>query len=254
MDLGYYFQNQILCQCRHFRPVFDVWSKLDLNGRICHTFAVKDTILINCLVKEVFLSCIFSGILFCGSQEAFVCCCCCNRSGIHKCNGRNLTVLDLGSLSVREVSGSMADTESIVGRCISCTETWSTKCGFNYSTCSKELCQDTIFCKFHINRRTCRINTESESICSNAGSTKDISCCTDILKSATCTSCDDSLLYIKFAIYYFVFKGIWYFTIQADLSFLFYVIQNIIKVGFQFIDGVSIAWMERHCDHWFDFT
>ena len=152
---------------------------------------------------------VISGKFFRGCQETFVCCCCCDRSCIHKCNRRNLSILDLGAFTIREVSGGMTDAERIVCRCISCTKTWSAACSLNNRNC---------------------------------------------FKSTTRASCNDSLVHIKLSVDHFVFQCIRYFTIQADLRFFLNIIQNIIKICFQFINGICVARMEWHGDHRFDLT
>ncbi len=116
----------------------------------------------------------------------------------------NLAILDFGTFAVREVSGRMTDTECIICRSIPCTKARSAKSSLHNSSRFKKSCQNAILSQFHINRSTCRIYTQCEGICTNALAFKDISCCTDIFKSTTCTSCDDSLFYIKFTINYFV--------------------------------------------------
>ena len=157
VNFGNNLQNQILCKCRHLRPVFDVRSKLDLNRRISHAFAVKYTVIVNRFIKEIFLSSVLSCEILSRGKESLVCSCSSDRTGIHKCNRRNLTILDLGAFTVREVSGGMADTESIVCRSISSTEAWTAECSFHNSTCLKKICQNSILSQFHINRSTCRI-------------------------------------------------------------------------------------------------
>ena len=146
----------------------------------------------------------------------------------------------------------MTDTECIIGRGISGTETWSAECSLNNGSCSKKISQDTISRKFHVDWSTCRVNAECKCICTDACSAKDVCCCTDIFESTAGTSCDDSLIYIKLSVNDFIFQCIRYFTIQADLSFFLNIIQNVIKICFQFINGISIARMEWHSDHRFD--
>ena len=109
MDLRYNFQHKIICQCRHLRPVFDVWSKLDLNRRICHALGIKDTVLINICIKVIFVFAKFTVKFCCRCQNTLICRSCCNGTCIHQCNGRNLTILQLGALTVREVSCRMTD-------------------------------------------------------------------------------------------------------------------------------------------------
>ena len=104
VDLRYNFQDQVLSQCRHLRPVFDVRSELDLYRRICNTLTVEDSVLIDISVKVIFRIAVCSRIFGSRSQASFVCCCRCDRTCIHQSYGRNLTVLDLGTFTVREVS------------------------------------------------------------------------------------------------------------------------------------------------------
>ena len=157
MDLRNNLQNQILCKSRHLRPVLDIRAKLDLNRWICYALAVKYTVIVNRFIKEIFLSSVLSCEILSRGKESLVCSCSSDRTGIHKCNRRNLTILDLGAFTVREVSGGMADTESIVCRSISSTEAWTAECSFHNSTCLKKICQNSILSQFHINRSTCRI-------------------------------------------------------------------------------------------------
>ena len=145
MDLRYHFQNQIVCQCAHCRPVFDVWSEFQFFVRISHTFAVKYTVLINCFIKEIFRSCVFYIQICSRCQITFVGSGCSDGTCIHQCYGSDLSILQFGTFTVREVSGCMTDTESVVIRCITGTETWSTECSLHNCTCLHDLSCGTIF-------------------------------------------------------------------------------------------------------------
>ena len=158
MDLGNHFQHQVFCQCRHLWPVLDVRTKLDLYRWICHALAVKDTVCINAAVKEILrIGKVFIHIGCC-RQISLVGCGCCNGTCIHQCYGSDLSALQLASLTVREVSGRMTDGKCIIGRCISCTKTWSAECSLHNGTCFNQVCQTSVFRQFHIDWSTCRIN------------------------------------------------------------------------------------------------
>ena len=128
MDLRYHFQNQILRQSAHGRPVLDIRAKMDLHTRICHTVAVKYAILVDLAVEEIFRITEFHIQIRCCCQITFIGCGCCDGSGIHQCHRCDLSILKLGTFPVREVSGRMADTESIIGRSIPGAEARTTKC------------------------------------------------------------------------------------------------------------------------------
>ena len=157
MNLGNNFQDQVVCKCSHLRPVFDVRAKLDLYAWICYALAVKYTVLVDGFVEIVFMLRIASVKLLSRSKESFVCCCSCNGTCIHKCNRRNLAVLDLGAFTVREVSGCMTDTERIVCRCISGTEARSAECSLHNCACSDKFCKNAVLSQFHVDWSTCRI-------------------------------------------------------------------------------------------------
>ena len=231
VNLRYDFQDQVLSQCRHLWPVFDVRSELNLHRRICNTLTVEYSVLIDSSIKVIFRIAICSRILSSRSQASFVCCSRRDRTGIHQGYGRDLSILDLRTFTVREVSCRMADTESIICRCITGAEARTTECSFYDGTCLDESCQCSVLCKFHINRCTCRINTQCKCICSDACTFQDIRSRTDIFKSTTGTSCDNSLFHIQFSIVYLIFQCEINFSIQADLCFFLHIIQNIHQVG-----------------------
>ena len=158
MDLGNHFQQQVVRQRRHFRPVLDIRTELDLHRGICDAFAVEYTVLIDSFVKEIFLSCIPAGILLRGGQEALVGRRCSDGTGIHESHRRDLAVLDLGTFTVGEVPRRMTDAESIVGRCVSRAETGSAEGSLDYAAAGQDIRKNTVLCQFHIDRRAGRID------------------------------------------------------------------------------------------------
>ena len=118
MNLGHHLKKQVLWQRRHLRPVLDIRSKLNLNRRICLSLAVKHTVCVNILVKMIFLSCEFHIQVCRCCKEALICRSRRDGTGIHKRNRRNLSVLKLRALTIREISCRMADGQPIVCRSI----------------------------------------------------------------------------------------------------------------------------------------
>ena len=148
----------------------------------------------------------------------------------------------------------MTDRKCIVGRSITCTKARSAERCLNDRSCCHQISNRTILHQLHIDRSTCRIHTECELIMSDISSLDNIRGSTDIFKSTACTSCDDSLFYIKFTIYDLILKRIIHSAIQAHKSLLLNIMQNILQICIQLIDRIYIAWMERHCDHRLDLT
>lgn len=96
------------------RPILDVWAELDLDGGICHSMAVKDSVFIDRLVKMIFRPAVFHIQLCCRSQVTLIRRRRCDGTGIHQCYGRDLSALQLGPLSVGEITGGMTNGKSVV--------------------------------------------------------------------------------------------------------------------------------------------
>ena len=158
--------------------------------------AVEDTVCVNIFVKVIFLSFVFHIHVSCRCKESLICCCCCDGTCIHKCNGCDLSALKLRAFTVREVSGWVTDGERIIGRCISGTEARSAECCLHDRSRFHKVSNCTVLYKFHVNRCTCRIYAECKFIRTNVMSFDNVCCSTDIFKSTTGTSCDDSLIHI----------------------------------------------------------
>ena len=193
-----------------------------------------------------------SGKLRRGSQISLIRCCRRDGTGIHQRYGRNLTILDLGTFTVREVSGGMTDGERIVRRSVSCAEARSTKRSLDHGSCLHQICQSSVSRQFHVNRCAGRIYTQSKCVISDTVSAQDVRCVTDIFKSAARTSGNDTLIHQQSAVVYFIFQCERNLSVQADFCFFFHIVQNVHKIFIQFVDGVNIARVERHRDHRFD--
>ena len=146
----------------------------------------------------------------------------------------------------------MTDRECIICRSISGTKTWSAECSLYNCSCFHQICDCSIFHKFHINRCTCRIYTECKLIRTDVSSFYNIRCCTDIFKSTTCTSRDDSLINIEFSVHNLALKRIIHCSVQTDQSLFLHFMEDIRQICIHFINRIYIAWVERHRDHWLD--
>ena len=205
MDFRYYFQHQIVRQCAHRRPVLNVRAKLNIHRGIRHAVAVKYTVFINCLIKEIFrIAEIRINLCRC-CQVPFICRSCRDRTRIHQRYRRNLSILQLTSLTVREVSGRVADTKCIVCRRISGAKAWPAECRLYNSSRLHQIRQLSVFRQFYINRRTCRVNAQRKFIRSDTCPFQNIGCRTDIFKSSARASCDYPLVYVKLSIPHLIF-------------------------------------------------
>ena len=249
VDLGYYLQHQVFRKLTHCRPVFDVRAEFDLYGWICHTLAVKYAVLINTAVEEIFWFSELSIDVRGRCEIALVCCCRRDGTCIHQRYGSDLSALEFGAFAVREVSGRVADTECIICRCISCTEARTAKCRFYDCSALDQGSEAPIFCQLHIDRRTCRINTQGKLIGTNKFIFQNICCVTNIFKSTAGTSGNDTLINIQPAIAHFIFQSKIYCAVKAYCSTFFYIIKDIHQVFIQLFNGIRITWVERHGDH-----
>ena len=137
----------------------------------------------------------------------------------------------------------------MIGRCITRAKTRSAKRRLYNRSCRQKVCNGSILYKLHINRRTCRINTERKGIRPDISAPDNVRCRTDIFKAAAGTSGNNPLLYIEFSIPDLILEGIRYRIIKAHSCLLLYIMENICQVGVYLLDGICIAWVERHRDH-----
>ena len=216
----------------HFRPVYDVWSEFDLYTWICFAKTIVNTVVINRLVKEIFRFCKLCINIHSGSKVSFVGCCSSDGTGIHQSNRCNLSVGYLGTFTVREVTGRMTDTKSLIAWHISCSKTWTAESGTNSGTSLHKVSNAAIFNQFHKDRLGCRINTQGEFIGTNGLASKDICGITEVLITTTGTSGDHTLLNIQASIMDLVcqFK-VNVIVVQADKRLFLYITKNVFQIG-----------------------
>ena len=152
MDFADNLQNQVLGKRTHSGPVLDIGSEVDVYGRIRYTLGVKYAVCVNLAVKVILIMVEITVKFGSRCQYALVCCGCGYGSCIHKSNGSNLTALQLGTFTVREVSGRMTDTEGVVGGCIACAEAGTAECCLHNRTGFQNSCCTTVPDKFHVYR------------------------------------------------------------------------------------------------------
>ena len=167
MDLTDNTQYQILRQCPHCGPVLDVGTKVDLRIRISHALGVKYAVCVNLGIKVILILAKLTVKIGCGSQHALVGSRCGDGSCIHECHGRNLAILELASLSVREVSGRMTDTERIVCRRVSCAKARSAECGLHHGTGLKDGRCTAVSDQLHVNRHGSGIYAQGKLVRTN---------------------------------------------------------------------------------------
>ena len=119
-----------------------------------------------------------------------------NGTRIHQRDRGNLTALQLGTFTVREIPRRVADRKRIVRRSIPRAKARPAERRLHNRSRLHQVRDRTILHQLHINRGTRRIYAECKFIRSDIMPTDDVRRRADILKSASGTSCNDSLLHI----------------------------------------------------------
>ena len=182
-------------------------------------------------------------------QNASVGCCGCNGTGIHESHGGNLSVLQLASLPVREVSGGMADTEGIVGRRIPGSEAGAAEGRLHHCAGLQDGCRTAVADQLHIHGHGRRVNAQSKSARADAFTFQNICRRADILKTASCTAGNDPLIHHKFSVFHLILQLKLCGAVQAHLSALFCFLQDIHEIFVQLLNSYGVAGMEGHGDH-----
>ena len=211
--------------------------------------AVKYTVRIDIAVKVVQRFAVFPGKFRSRSQISLICRRRRDGPRIHKRNRGNLSVLNLGSLPVREVSGGVADGQISVCRRVSRAEAGTAECRLDNRSGLHQIRKNTVSCQLCIDRRTGRINAECEVITADILSSEDVRRVTNVFKSAARTACDNALIHQQLSVMDLVLQMEINLSVQRDLRAFFHIIQNIFQVGVALLDGVDVAGVEGHGDH-----
>ena len=164
MDLADNAEHQVLRQRAHCRPVLDVRTKVDLCVRICHALGIKYAVRVNLGIEMIFVLAELTVEIGRRRQHALVCSRCRDGSCIHEGHGRDLTVLKLASLSVREVSGGVTDGECIVCRRVAGAKARSAEGRLHHGARLKDRCGAAVSDQLHVNRHGSGIDTQGELI------------------------------------------------------------------------------------------
>ena len=214
--------------------------------------AVENTILINTLIKEVFLFFILhiqrirrceNTAVYGGSRD---------RACVHQRDRSDLSLLKLAAFAVREIACRMADRQIAVCRCVTGAETRAAERCLDHSARRDHIGQFSFFRQIHIDRRAGGINTHCKFIASDAASFEDIRDCAQILKTSAGASGDDALIDQKLTVSDLIGKRERCVRTEADFRRFLYAVQNIREVAVDLFDRKGIARMERHGDHRFD--
>ena len=211
--------------------------------------AVEYAVRVNIAVKVIQRFAVFPGKFRGRSQVSLVCSRRRDGPRVHKRHRGNLSVLHLGALPVREVSGGMTDGEISVCRCVSRAEAGSAECRLDNRPGLHQVRKDTVSCQLRIDRRAGRINAEREIIAADILPAENVCRVTDVFKSAARAACDNTLVHQQLSVMDLVLQMEIHLPVQRYLRAFFHIIQNIFQVGVAFLYGVNVAGVEGHGDH-----
>ena len=160
VDFRDHFHDQIFRQRLHLRPVPDVRTEDEFRVRVRLAVRVKYAVLVNRFVEMIFVNTVSAVDVGGSREESLICCRRRNRARVHQCDRRNLAVLRLAALAVREVARRVTDGKCVVGRCVSCAKTRSAEACLHHCSRLNEFCRTAVPEQLHINRHRCRINAQ----------------------------------------------------------------------------------------------
>ena len=155
MDDRCKLDEQIIGELVHLGPIRDIGPKDELLILVSLAIAVIDAIIINILIEMIGLALILVIDIGRSSDYAAVSCGRCDAESIHKANACELTVTGLAAIAIREITGRMAEGETVIGRGIACAEAGTAEAGLDDSACFKQIRDRADLCQLEIygNRR-----------------------------------------------------------------------------------------------------
>jgi len=127
------------------------------------TKTIVDSLLIWCYIEIIFWNSIVICKISSRSKNSTVSSSCCNTSGIHKSDCCHLPIDRIRSVSIREISGCMSNTKSVISWCITCSKTRTATCSLNNSSSFYKSGNCTFVQQIQINRLRRWINRQGKS-------------------------------------------------------------------------------------------
>ena len=232
------------------RPVLDVRSEAKRQLEICLAPALVYAVLV-CLVIVVVLRDIAPAVEFLGrGQLTAVGCGRGDGTSVHEAYGRHLAYARLRALTVREVTGRMADGKCVVRRCVACAEARAAESGTDDGTRIHEVCEQSLAVEVGIDRLRGRVDAEIEFAVADVLILQCMGRLDDIGIITACTAGDDALLHLETVICGdLVEEGEVGSALGDLLRFLLGRAEDVLKVIIELADLVGVGRMERKGDH-----
>ncbi len=190
----------------------------------------------------------------CGSQDAAVCRGSRDGTRVHKSHCRHLAVAGLGAFAVGEVSGGVADGQSVVHGRVAGTEAGAAEGSLDDCAGRHEVSHISLSGQIDEDRLRGRIDIERELSVAAASAAQDIGSFNDICIGTARAAGNDTLLHMQLSVFDLVKKGILRPAVGNAFRFDFDRTENVLKVCIHLIDGEGIAGVERKRDHGLDLT
>ena len=250
MDNGCKFEQHVVLHSIHLGPVLDVGTIAQLNIGLSLVVAVIYAALID--LGVVLVGLVVVGVVNVGSSgdDASVSCGSSDRAGIHQGNQRDLTLTGLGTFAVGEVTGGVADGQTIVAGNVAGTEARTAEGGLDDRTSLEQLLNDALTYGCHVNGNRLGISAHGEVVVTDARAAHDAGSFAQVVIGTARATSDDTLvgLYLT-VLHHLVNEVALYLVAEALLGVLFNLAQDLGGISLQLVDGESVAGVVGQSDH-----
>ncbi len=249
VDDGCELHKHILLHGIHLGPVLDVRAIAELCGSIVLAIAIIDTALVDSVVVLVRLIVIGVVDIGGGSDNTAVGCRSGYRTGVHEGYERKLTLAGLGTLTVGEVTGGVADGETVVGGNVTCAKARSAEGGLDGDTGLDEGVGHMVAGRSEIDRCGLRVNGHGEVVVADSLALEDRSGLAEVVIGTAGATCDESLVCADLSVLDLVLKIHGHLVAETLAGVLLDLAENLGRIGLELMDGIGVGRMERKSDH-----
>ena len=173
-----------------------------------------------------------------------------DAAGIHQRHPGQLPAAGLGTLAAGEVAGGMADGQCPVGGHVTGTEAGAAERGADGGTTGHQVGQDAGAGQLHHDGLAAGVNAERIVAAAAGVALEDGSRLIDAVEQAACAARDDALVYPQFPVLDLAAQVQLHVLAAHELLDIFLaVMQDVVQVGVQFLDGERIGRVHGQCDH-----
>ena len=249
VDDGGEFQEHVLLHRIHRGPVLDVRAVAELLGEVGLAVAVVDAALVDAVVEGVRLVGVFVLDVRRGGEHAAVRRGGGDGAGVHQGNEGDLSLARLGTFTVREVAGGVADGEAVVGGHVAGAEARAAEGGLDDHAGLEEFLGDVVAGRGEVHRGGLRVAAHREVVIADVLALEDGRSLGEVVVGTAGAAGDEGLVGDDLAVLDLGHEVHLDLVAEALAGVFLDLLEDAFRIGLELVDRVGVRRVEREGDH-----